>query len=97
MDGDYNVQLSGETVSEVRTEVKNNKSVKQTTFLLHTELTGAKIKDVFAHVLFIYRAVAEGTGRKNYSALPFTLYGFSVLVIWCWDKSDSHCSDGKMI
>lgn len=96
MDGHHNVHLSGETVSEVRTEVKNNKSVRQTTFLFHTELTGAKIKDIFAHALFIYTAAAEGMDRKDDSALPFTLYSFSVLVIWCRDKSDSHCSDGKM-
>lgn len=65
LDGDHNVHLSGETVSEVRTEVKNNNSVKQTTFLLHTELTGAKMKHVFAHVLFIYTAAAEAMNRKK--------------------------------
>lgn len=96
MDEDHNVHLSGETVSEVRTEVKNNKSVKQTSTLLHTELTGGNIKDIFAHVLFIYTAAAEGMDRKNYSALPFTLFNFSVLVISCRDESDSHCSNGKI-
>lgn len=59
-------------LSEVRTEVKNNKSVKQTTTPLHTDLTGAKIQNIF-YTRFIYLySCSEGYGQKKI-IVPFLL------------------------